>query len=262
MNQLQNALWAEWQKNKHTSFRWISVLAFALAPLMGGLLMHLLKHPAAPGQASPLQVKAQMLAFSADWPSYLGLLSQSVGIGGVLLFGFVASWLFGREYAEGTAKDLLALPTSRTTILHAKFIGYGLWCVTLATFNFLFGLLIGALLGLPGWTSATLHRQGTHYAITTLLTVALGTPIAWLALLGKGYLAPLGWVALTLVLAQIMAAIGLGTYFPWAVPGLYSGAGGAAPPPLPAVSYLLLALTSVAGYLATLFYWNYVDQTQ
>jgi ABC-2 type transport system permease protein len=262
MKQLQSALWAEWQKNKHTSFRWISVLAFALAPLMGGLLMHLLRHPAAPGQASPLQVKAQMLSFSADWPSYLSLLTQSVGVGGVLLFGFVASWLFGREYAEGTAKDLLALPTSRTTILQAKFISYGLWCTGLATFNFLFGLLIGTLLGLPGWTNATLQGQGTHYAVTTLLTIALGTPIAWLALISKGYLAPLGWVALTLVLAQIMAAIGLGAYFPWAVPGLYSGAGGAMEPLLPATSYLLLVITSGAGYLATLFYWNYSDQTQ
>jgi ABC-2 type transport system permease protein len=262
MKQLQSALWAEWQKNKHTSIRWISVLAFSLAPLMGGLLMHLLRHPAAPGQASPLQVKAQMLSFSADWPSYLSLLSQSVGVGGVLLFGFVASWLFGREYAEGTAKDLLALPTSRTTILQAKFIGYGLWCMGLAAFNFLFGLLIGTLLGLPGWTSAALQQHATHYAITTLLTVALGTPIAWLALIGKGYLAPLGWVALTLVLAQIIAAIGLGAYFPWAVPGLYSGAGRATEPFLPTTSYLLLALTSGAGYLATLFYWNYADQTQ
>jgi ABC-2 type transport system permease protein len=180
----------------------------------------------------------------------------------VLLFGFVASWLFGREYAEGTAKDLLALPTSRTTILQAKFIGYGLWCTGLATFNFLFGLLIGALLGLPGWSSATLQGQATHYAVTTLLTIALGTPIAWLALIGKGYLAPLGWVALTLVLAQIMAALGLGAYFPWAVPGLYSGAGGATRPLLPAASYLVLAFTSGAGYLATLFYWNYADQTQ
>ena len=53
-----------------------------------------------------------MMNFSADWNSYFGILTQSIGVGGVLIFGFVASWIFGREYSDGTAKDLLALPTS------------------------------------------------------------------------------------------------------------------------------------------------------
>jgi ABC-2 type transport system permease protein len=164
MKQMQSALWAEWLKNKHTSIRWISVLAFALAPLMGGLLMHLLRHPAAPGGASPLQLKAQMLSFSADWPSYLSVLSQAVGVGGVLLFGFVASWLFGREYAEGTAKrpaGLAYLPDDHPPGQVHQAMAFG--AAGLATFNFLFGLLIGTLLGLPGWSSATL--QGASEAL-------------------------------------------------------------------------------------------------
>ncbi|MBK7811135.1 MAG: hypothetical protein IPI50_07845 [Saprospiraceae bacterium] len=66
-----------------------------------------------------------------------------------------------------------------------------------------------------------------NYFITTFLTILVGVPIAFFALLGKGYLAPLGFVALTLVLAQVIAAIGYGSYFPWSIPGLYSGAGGA-----------------------------------
>ncbi|MBK7811136.1 MAG: ABC transporter permease [Saprospiraceae bacterium] len=56
----------------------------------------------------------------ASWKSYIDLLTQAVGVGGVLAFGFVASWLFGREYPDGTAKDLLSLPTSRTKILECK----------------------------------------------------------------------------------------------------------------------------------------------
>ncbi|MEV0143917.1 MULTISPECIES: ABC transporter permease [unclassified Nonomuraea] len=34
----------------------------------------------------------------------------------------IAIWLFGREFSDHTAKDLLALPTSRTAIVAAKFV--------------------------------------------------------------------------------------------------------------------------------------------
>ena len=34
--------------------------------------------------------------------------------GGLFLFGFLFIWVFGREYSDRTAKDLLALPTARS----------------------------------------------------------------------------------------------------------------------------------------------------
>ncbi|NJK97833.1 MAG: hypothetical protein HC905_25610 [Bacteroidales bacterium] len=40
-------------------------------------------------------------------------------------------------------------------------------------------------------------------------------------------MAPLGIVAILLVLAQVIGALGFGNFFPWAVPGIYSGSGGA-----------------------------------
>lgn len=90
----------------------------------------------------------------------------------------------------------------------------------------------------------------------------LGTPIAFFAIWGKGYLAPLGFVALTLVVAQIIAATGYGYYFPWSVPGLYSGAGGEYTAQLDFTSYTIVILTSIVGYVATVLYWNYSDQTK
>jgi ABC-2 type transport system permease protein len=32
-----------------------------------------------------------------------------------VLFGLIVVWLFGREFSQDTAKDLLALPTARST---------------------------------------------------------------------------------------------------------------------------------------------------
>ena len=89
-----------------------------------------------------------------------------------------------------------------------------------------------------------------------------GLPIAFFATWGKGYLAPLGFVSLTVVIAQIITAIGYGSFFPWAVPALYSGAGGEYKAGLNELSYLILVLISLAGYFATISYWKFADQTK
>lgn len=254
------ALKAEILKNKYANIFWVSFIAFGLAPVMGGLFMVILRNPEATAKAGTFQAKAQAMNFAANWNSYLMILTQAVGVGGVLVFGFVASWIFGREYSEGTAKDLLALPTSRTQIIHAKFLVYFLWCFALVISNLLVGCLIGNVLQIGSLTSGTLLFFLFTYFNTTLLTVLIGTPIVFFAIWGRGYLSPLGFVALALVMAQIIAATGYGNYFPWAIPGIYSGASGEYRLQLNILSYLIVFLTSMSGYSASIFYWKYADQ--
>lgn len=262
MKPLINACIAELLKNRRSRITWATFIAFALAPLMGGIFMLIMKNPEAVAKSSMLKSKADMVSFHAEWPSYMSLLNQAMGVGGILVFGFVASWLFGREYVEGTAKDLLALPGSRSRIVHAKFIIYTIWCAALAFSNLLIGILVGLALQLPGMSSIFQGTLFTDYLLTTLFTLLPGTPIAFFALSGRGYLAPLGAVALTLVLSQIIAATGYGNYFPWAIPGLYSGAGGEYKEMLNAGSYGILALTCIGGYAATLWWWGNADQAK
>jgi ABC-type transport system involved in multi-copper enzyme maturation permease subunit len=256
------ALKAEWIKVRHAGIQRVAFVAFALAPVMGGIFMLIMRNPGAMARAGTLNAKAQVMAFSADWNSYLTILKQAVGVGGILVFGFVASWIFGREYSDGTAKDLLSLPTSRSRILNAKFLIYGAWCFALSVSNLMVGLLIGTGLQLPAAETSVVLDHLRDYFIITLLTVLPGTPIAFFAIWGKGYLAPLGFVALALVFAQIVAATGYGNYFPWSVPGLFSGAGGEYKANLNAMSYVVLILTGIAGYLGTVAFWKYADQAK
>jgi ABC-2 type transport system permease protein len=263
MKQQIQAIQAEFLKNRHSRIIWITFLAFSLAPLFGGTFMFLMKGNGYDGLSGAFKSKAVLLSFEANWSSYLGLLSQAVGVGGVLIFGFVASWLFGREYSDGTAKDLLSLPISRTKILNAKFIYYVFWCFALVISNLLLGLFIGFILNLPGWSGQIYTGNMGVYFITTILIILLNTPIAFFAIAGKGYLPPLGIVAILLVLAQIIGAMGFGNYFPWAVPGLYSGSGGAEMrSDLNSISYLILIATSIVGYFGTVLWWKYADQTK
>ena len=261
MNNLWNTLHAEVIKIKYASVWWVTFIAFALAPLMGAVFMVILSNPEATERAGALSAKARLMNFSADWNSYLSILTQAIGVGGILVFGFVASWVFGREYSDGTAKDLLSLPTSRVTILNAKFIVYAGWCVVLVVSNLALGLVLGLTLDLPLTDSQALTKQLQDYAFTTILTIPLGCVIAFFAIWGKGYLAPLGFVAITLVVAQVIAATGFGTYFPWSVPGLYSTPGQPFKDDMNWLSYTLLILVSGGGYGATVLYWQIVDQS-
>lgn len=262
MKQQIQALQAEFIKNKYSNILWATFIAFGLAPIMGGVFILIVQDPDALAKAGGLAAKAQAMDFQGNWKSYFGLLTQAVGVGGVLVFGFVASWIFGREYSDGTAKDLLSLPTSRTKILNAKFAVYVIWCLALVLSNLLIGLLIGTILQLPTPETNILSPLLIDYFITSFLTILIGVPIAFFAIWGKGYLAPLGFVALTLVFAQIIAATGYGSYFPWSIPGLYSGAGGEYKKLLDNYSYSILVLTCLAGYLATVTYWKTADQTK
>ena len=261
MPSFRHILRAEMIKCKFAGIWWVTLIAFGLAPLMGAVFMIILRTPPALKQAGGLGAKAQLMNLAVDWNGYLSILTQAVGVGGVLIFGFVASWLFGREYSDGTAKDLLALPATRHSILNAKFVVYAVWCLVLVLSNLMVGLVFGFILQLPLTDALKLQHQLIDYATTTILTLPLGTLIAFFAVWGKGYLAPLGFVALTLVIAQVVAAVGFGAYFPWSVPGLYSAAGESYKEQLDTISYSLLALTSFVGYLATIVYWEKSDHS-
>lgn len=262
MNTLIRTVRAEMLKNRHSSIVKTTFIAFALAPLMGGVFMMIMRSPQALARSGGLSAKMQAMQLTADWSAYFQILTQAVGVGGVLIFGFVASWTFGREYAEGTAKDLMALPTSRRKIIQAKFVVYALWCLALAASNLLIGFLIGSALQLAPMAAPVAQTQFMYYAGTTLLTILSGIPIAFFAIWGKGYLAPLGFVALTLVFSQIIAATGFGAYFPWAIPGLFSGAGGEYRDQLTITSYSILMITSILGYFSSIVYWERSDHSK
>ncbi|OQY35846.1 MAG: hypothetical protein B6243_04270 [Anaerolineaceae bacterium 4572_5.2] len=182
-------------------------------------------------------------------------------MGGIILFAFISSWVFGREYADHTIKDLLALPTPRFAIVLARFMLVTLWSAALTAVIYLIGLGVGAAVALPP-ASAAVFWQGTiTMAITTCLTIALHTPIAFFASAGRGYLPPMGVAILTLIVAQIIAAAGWGDDFPWSVPALYAGMAGPAYSQLGMVSCVIVILTGLVGMIGTFVWWEWADQT-
>jgi ABC-2 type transport system permease protein len=77
---------------------------------------------------------------------------------------------------------------------------------------------------------------------------------------GRGYLLAVGALLLAVVAAQVVAALGWGAFFPWAVPALASGVAGQGAEAVGAGSYALVLLTGAAGVAGTVAWWRLADQ--
>jgi ABC-2 type transport system permease protein len=258
---LRAALAGELLKARRSRVPWGVAAGFSMAPLVIGLFMLILKDPEGARAFGLLGSKAQLTAGTADWPTFWSLLGQAVTVGGAILFAFLTAWVYGREFADRTVRDLVASTTPRRAIVLAKAIV--ILAVGLATsaLVILLALAIGALLGLPDWSADQAASAIGAILLGAILTIALQSATAFFAGVGRGYIAPLAWAVATIVASQVLAVLGWGAWFPWSVPAILAGAGGAAVEPVTPGGVVLVVLTAVAGLLATIAWWERADQT-
>jgi ABC-2 type transport system permease protein len=257
----QAAITTEFLKARHSRVPWGIAAGFSFAPLVGGLFMVILKDPAAARSLGLLGTKAQLTAGTADWPTFLNLIGQAVVVGGAILYAFLTAWVFGREFADRTVRGLLASPTSRRTIVVAKYLVIATWGLAVSAWVIALGLAIGAVVGLPGWSADDALRTLAGIGLGAALTIGLQTATAFFAGVGRGYLAPLAWAVSTIVASQVLAVLGWGAWFPWSVPALRAGAGGPDVEPVTLGGVMLVVLAILAGVVATIAWWERADQT-
>ncbi len=262
MNPFLAALWTETLKARRSKVTPLIAAGFLILPLVSGLFMVILKDPEQARALGLISMKAQLAGGSADWPTFFGMMNMGAAIGGGILFAIINTWVFGREYSDHTAKELLAVPTSRAAIIAAKFVLSVLWMLALTAIIFGVGLGVGAAVGIPGWTPALGWASFGSIMTAALLLVLLSSFVAFFASMGRGFLPPLGWAFMTMVLAQIAGALGWGDRFPWTVPGLLSGMAGPGIELIGLHSYLLVLLVGVSGTVATFAWWLRADQTR
>lgn len=262
MTSILSALWSETLKARRSKVPLLACIGFTLAPLMDGLFMFIMKDPERAREMGLLSVKAQLAMSTAEWPNFFGVLSQATTIGGVIVFSIVTAWVFGREFSDHTAKELMALPTSREVIVTAKLVIISAWVFATSIWIYFTGLVVGNIIDIPGWTNRLAWQSFSDVLVTAALTLLLMTPVAFIASMGRGYLPPLGWAVLTIFFSQIVAATGWGDWFPWSVPALYSGVVGPRSEQLGLHSYVLVILASIAGLAATFWWWRNADQTR
>ncbi|WP_321422863.1 ABC transporter permease [uncultured Methanobacterium sp.] len=260
MKGLYAGIWAETLKVRRSKIFRITLMAFSAIGILMGLMVLVTKYPALVGQSTIASAKSAL--FKDDWHSYFEILLQIILGFGIIGFGMVSSWVFGREYVDRTETDLLSLPIHRSTIVMSKFIIIIIWCLLLALTLFVVGILTGMAVNITGWSFETTYHYFIVFIESSILTILVCTPVAFIASFSRGYLAPIGYVIATLFITNIIpiSIPSIIPYIPWAIPALGTGLLGPNFSYPGIISYIILFSTCIFGIIGTVAWWRFADQ--
>lgn len=204
----------------------------------------------------PFAAKVTPMLQGTGWDGLLGFVGQTMSVAMLLATGIVVSWSYGRELTDGTFGALFALPTSRRQVAAAKALTLLHWGfdVVLGTVGLALVLGLATGLGVPdgeAWAGAG------RALVIGLLTMVLAMPLGYVASALRGYLPGIGVLLGIVIVTQVLAVVGVGGWFPYAAPGMWSGMGGAEVAASVSAVQLLLALpVGAAGVAAAIWWWG------
>ena len=181
---------------------------------------------------------------------------------GILLFGMAAAYLFGREYGEGTVKEMFTLPLRREYFFVAKMVVLAAWVLGLTMLSVAAQAGYAAVLGLDGFSWAEASRSVAVSLEVALLIYATLPWAALLAMVGRGYLAPMVYSALAAFLGMGLAEAGWSRWFPWSMALSVTGVALFPAVPIPrlvAGSWALMVLVFVTGSAVSIWYGDRAD---
>ena len=256
------ALATEFLKLRRSKVTWLSFVALALAPLGIALLMWIVRDPARAARLGLVGAKANLSGLEATWPAYSTIMTQVVGSAGLLMLAFIAAYVFGREYSEGTAKNLLALPVGRHWFVLAKFVVAAAWWALLTGAVLVEAFVVGFALKLPGFSGGLATSLIRHALLAAAIAYLLAPIVAWIATLARGYMAPLGFALGMLLLGNLLSKTGWAMWFPWSIVPLLVGSLGSSAEAPGAGSVVVVVFVFLLGIAATIAQLRYADNTQ
>ena len=252
----------EFLKLRRSKVTWFSLVAISLGPFAIALFMWIVRGRAALHSSVCSARKRISRVSRRRGPAYFSMLTLVVGMGGMLLLSFIVAYVFGREYAEGTAKNLLALPVRRPLFVLAKFVVAAAWWLVLVAAVLAEALIIGRTLGLPGFSAGLAAGAVRDALLAAGIAFLLVPVVAWITTLGQGYMPPLAFALAMMALGNVFAKTGWAAWFPWSIVPLLIGMVGQPVQRLPPGSFVVLAITFTAGITATVLQFIHADNHQ
>ncbi|KQO04504.1 ABC transporter permease [Paenibacillus sp. Leaf72] len=177
---------------------------------------------------------------------------------GVPLYGVVTAYLFNREYAEDTLKNLLTIPVSRISLMLSKMLLLFLWIMLLTILAWGLTLLLGILGQFEGLSTLLLVESLQKFIIAGAFLFILSTPIILITIVLKNFVPT---IVLTIVITLINVMSSNSEYkglVPWTA--AFDIANGTLLPVYPPeYSYIAIGATSIIGFIATLVYFRKAD---
>jgi ABC-2 type transport system permease protein len=252
----------EFMKLRRARVTWGTLGVFSIAPLAIALFMWIVREPGRAAQLGLLGTKANLAGLEATWPAYVSMLTIVIGFGGMILLAFVVAYVFGREYVDVTAKNMLALPVGRHWFVVAKLIVAAVWWLVLVVAVLAEAFVVGSLLAIPGFTVALAVGAAGNSLVAAGISFLLVPIVAWMATLGRGYMPPLAFAMFVLALGNVFGKTGWAVWFPWSIVPLLIGAVGQPVSGLPVGSYIVAGLTFVVGVAGTIAQVRWADTAQ
>ncbi|MEP6561589.1 MAG: ABC transporter permease [Nakamurella sp.] len=217
MNRLGDAVAVEFRKARSSRV----LLSTGALLAVGVTVLSAAMVSAARGGKAEIVAKIGPQAASGDWSALLAVATQITAAAGVLAFGVGISWLFGREFADGTVPGLFGLPVGRGAIATAKLLVYTAWALVVSTAVVVFLIVSGLAIGLgrPG-PDALLGL--VRLLALGVLTALIAVPAGWAASLGRGLLPGIAVAVGILVVAQVSVIADFGSWVPFVAPALWA----------------------------------------
>ncbi len=257
-----SVLATEFLKLRRSKVTWLTLGGLSMGPLALALFMWIVREPGRAAQLGLLGTKANLSGLEATWAAYGSALTLIVGAGGMLLLSFIVAYVFGREYADGTAKNMLALPVGRRWFVIAKLVVVAAWWAALVVAVLAEAFAVGLALGLPGFSASLAADIVRNTLLAAGISYLLAPAVAWITAAGRGYMPPLGFAIAMMALGNVFGKTGWADWFPWSIVPSMIGMVGSPVRTLPPGSYVVLGLTFVAGIAATIAQLRWADNVQ
>ncbi len=253
---------SELGKLRRTLAPWVTLGSLMTGPLFLALFMWIVSDPGRAAQFGLLGTKASLSGIEANWASYASYLTLMIGLGGTLLLAFIAAYVFGREYSDGTAKVMLTLPVPRRVFVAAKLLVVALWWLLIVAVVYVEALTVGLGMRLPGITGTAAGALLGNLLLVAGISYLLAPMVALVTVWSRGYLAPVGFALGMLLLGNVIGHTGWAAWFPWSIVPILIGSVSAPIETLPLGSLIVLAATFVAGIAATMWQLQTADVNQ
>lgn len=251
-------------KLRRSKITWLTFLFYVFFALMAWFVLWIVKNPGAAQGLGLVGQKANFASsgFTADWQGLFGFFAEMNVAGGMIILSIIVIYVFGREYADGTAKNMLALPIRRFYFVSAKLLVAALWFAILTAFLLAESLLIGRLLGMGAPSPELFARESGSIFLAAVLVFSLQGAVAWVTVESGGYLAPFGYTITTLLVGNLMIRTGWAPWCPWSIVALLGGLMGPRQESTDLASCLILVATFVLGFALTLRHEALADNCQ
>lgn len=200
--------------------RVVTPLLVVMIPLASVGSVWVARRPHLPGTAA---AKFGAYATGPLAVAHLEICGQILSVAALGAGGFAAAWSYGREFAEGTAGALFGLATPRSSIALAKALVLACWLAGCVVGSVSVTIALSAAVG--GDIVAAWAKAGVALG-AGILGVGLAIPFGWVATMTRSPLGTVGALIGLVAVTQIVVVLGAGSWFPYAVPSLWAGAGG------------------------------------